>query len=64
MRFCLNFPGTCKCEDHFSLSSKRVLAYHSFLKKKIKIFKSVKWKQWDVSSDVLVTAIDVKYNFA
>ena len=42
----------------------RFLAYHSFLKKKIKILKSVKWKQRDVSSDVLVTAIDVKCNFA
>ena len=43
---------------------KRFLAYHSFLKKKIKTLKSVKWKQRDVSSDVLVTAIDVKCNFA
>ena len=38
-------------------------AYFSFLKKKIKILKSVKLKQQDVSSEVLVTAIDVKCNF-
>ena len=62
MSFCLNFPG--KCEDHFALSSKDFWLTTVILKKKIKILKSVKWKQRDVSSDVLVTAIDVKCNFA
>ena len=37
--------------------------YHSFPKKKIKILKSVKLKEQDVSSEVLVTAIEVKCNF-
>ena len=39
------------------------VAYYSFPKKKIKIWKSVKLKQRDFSSEVLVTAIDVKGNF-
>ena len=39
------------------------VVYYSFLREKIKILKSVKLKQQDVSSDVLVTAIDVKCNF-
>ena len=37
------------------------VAYYSFPKEKIKILKSVKLKQQDVSSEVLVTAIDVKW---
>ena len=41
----------------------RWLKYYSFLKKKIKILKYVKLKPQDVSSSVLVTAIDVKCNF-
>ena len=39
------------------------VAYYSFPKKKIKILKSAKLKQQDVSSEVLVTASDVKCNF-
>ena len=39
------------------------VAYYSFPKKNIKILKSVTLKQQDVSSEVLVTAIDVKCNF-
>ena len=39
------------------------VAYYSFPKKKIKILKSVKLKQQDVSCDLLVTAIDVKCSF-
>ena len=39
------------------------MAYYSFSKKKIKVLESVKLKQQDVSSEVLVTAIDVKSNF-
>ena len=39
------------------------MAYYSFPKKKIKVFESVKLKQQEVSSEVLVTAIDVKCNF-
>ena len=39
------------------------VAYYSFPKTKIKILKSVKLKQQDVSSEVLITAIDVKCNF-
>ena len=62
MSFSLNFPG--KCEDHFAISSKAFWLTTVILKKKIKILKSVKWKQQDVSSDVLVTAIDVKCIFA
>ena len=34
-----------------------------FRKKKIKILKSVKLKQQDVSSEVFVSAIDVKFSF-
>ena len=34
------------------------VAHHSFPKKKIKILKSVKLKQQDVSSEVLLTPID------
>ena len=40
-----------------------LMAYYSFPKEKINILKSVKLKQQDVSSEVLVTAIDVKCNF-
>ena len=39
------------------------MAYYSFPKKKIKVLESVKLKQQEVSSEVLVTAIDVKCNF-
>ena len=39
------------------------VAYYSFPKKKIKVLESVKLKQQEVSSEVLVTAIDVKCNF-
>ena len=39
------------------------MAYYGFVKEKIKILKCVKLKQQDVSSEVLVTAIDVKCNF-
>ena len=39
------------------------VAYYSFRKKKIKILKSVKLKQQDASSEVLVTTVDVKCNF-
>ena len=39
------------------------VAYYSFPKKEIKILKSVKLKQQDVSSDLLVTAVDVKCSF-
>ena len=39
------------------------VAYYSFPKKEIKILKSVKLKKQDVSSEVLVTAIEVKCNF-
>ena len=39
------------------------MAYYSFPKKKIKILKSVKLMQLDVSSEVILTAIDVKCNF-
>ena len=34
------------------------MAYYSFPKKKIKFLKSVKFKQQDVSSEVLITAAD------
>ena len=34
------------------------MAYYSFLKKKIKVLKSVKLKQQDVPSEVLITAVD------
>ena len=54
MSFCLNVPG--KCEDHIALSSKDFWLATVILNKKIK-------KQRDVSSDVLVTAIDVKCIF-
>ena len=49
----------------FPLSSKKQpkVAYYSFPKKKIKILKSVKLKKPDVSSEVSVTAINVKCNF-
>ena len=40
-----------------------MVAHYSFPKKKIKVLQSVKLKQQDVSSEVLVTAIDVKCNF-
>ena len=39
------------------------MAYYSFLKRNIKILKSVKLKEQDVSSTVLVTAIVVKCDF-
>ena len=39
------------------------MAYNSFPKEKIKILKSVKLRQEDVSSEVLVTTIEVKCNF-
>ena len=39
------------------------VAYFSFPNKKINILKSVKLKQQNISSEVLVTAIDVKCNF-
>ena len=39
------------------------VAYYSFPKKKIKVLESVKLKQQEVSSEVLVTAIDVKCSF-
>ena len=39
------------------------VAYYSFPKKKIKVLESVKLKQQEVSSEVLITAIDVKCNF-
>ena len=39
------------------------MAYYSFLKRNIKILKSVKLKEQDVSSKVLVTAIVVKCDF-
>ena len=39
------------------------VAYYSILMKEIRILKSVKLKQQDISSEVLVTAIDVKCNF-
>jgi len=39
------------------------VAYYSFQKKKIKILKSVKLKQQLVSTEVLVTAVDVKHKF-
>ena len=39
------------------------VAYYSILMKEISILKSVKLKQQDISSEVLVTAIDVKCNF-
>ena len=39
------------------------MAYYNFPKKKIKVLESVKLKQQEVSSEVLVTAIDVKCNF-
>ena len=39
------------------------MAYYSFPKKKIKVLESVKLKQQEVSSELLVTAIDVKCNF-
>ena len=39
------------------------VVYYSVPKKKIKVLKSVKLKQQDVCSEVLVTAIDVKCNF-
>ena len=39
------------------------MAYYSVPKKKVKVLESVKLKQQDVSSEVLVTAIDVKCNF-
>ena len=39
------------------------VAYYSFPKKKIKLLESVKLKQQEVSSEVLVTAIVVKCNF-
>ena len=38
------------------------MAYYSFPRKIIKILKSVKLKQQDVSSAVLVTSMDVKCN--
>ena len=39
------------------------VAYNSFPKENVKILKSVKLKQKGVSSEVLVSAIDVKCNF-
>ena len=39
------------------------MANYSFSKKKIKVLESVKLKQQEVSSEVLVTAIDAKCNF-
>ena len=39
------------------------MANHGFAKEKIKILKSVKIKQQNVCSEVLVTAIVVKCNF-
>ena len=39
------------------------VAYYTFLEKKIKILKSVKLKLQDVSSEVLVSAVEVKCNF-
>ena len=39
------------------------VAYYSFPETKIKILKSVKFKQQDVSFEVLVTAFYVKCNF-
>ena len=37
--------------------------YYSFLKEKIKILESVKLKQQQVSTEVLVTAFNVKCKF-
>ena len=48
-------------EDTSTYSLK--VAYYSFPEKKIKVLESVKLKQQEVSSEVLVTAIDVKCNF-
>ena len=39
------------------------VTYYSLPKKKIKVLGSVEFKQQEVSSEVLVTAIDVKCNF-
>ena len=39
------------------------VAYYSFPKKKIKVLESVELKEQEVSSELLVTAIDVKCNF-
>ena len=47
----------------FFLQRNPKVAYYSFPKKRIKILKSVKLKQQDVSSEVLVPAIDSKFSF-
>ena len=48
-----------------SLSNREFkVANYSFPKKKIKVLECVKLKQQEVSSEVLVTAIDVKGNFS
>ena len=48
----------CYCVDYLLK-----VAYYSFPKKKIKVLEFVKLKQQKVFSEVLVTAIDVKFNF-
>ena len=45
------------------ITNRNYVAHYSFAKKKIKILKSLKLKQQDVSSEILVTVIDVKCNF-
>ena len=54
----MDFIHGCKLRYHLIK-----VASYSFQEKKINILKSVKLKQQDVSSEVLVTAVDVKCNF-
>ena len=49
--------------EEFRANVLKLTTSYIFLQKKFKILKYVKLKQQNVSSKVLVTAIDVKLNF-